>query len=82
MRMVVLGPTGRIGTQVVRRALADGHQVVAVARRPETVAISHENVTVVTGDVLEPESLREPFTGANVIVFAVGNRGRGPTILR
>ena len=37
MKLVVLGPTGRIGKQVVRRALTEGHWVTAVSRHPDAV---------------------------------------------
>jgi putative NADH-flavin reductase len=82
MKLVVLGPTGRIGRQVVRRALTEGHVVTAVARRPETVTAAHDNLTVVAGDVLDRDSLHGAIASADAVVFAVGSRGRGPTIVR
>ena len=82
MKLVVLGPTGRIGRQVVRRALTEGHWVTAVARNPEAVTCVHDNLTVVPGDVLERETLYAPLAAADAVVFAVGSAGRGPTIVR
>jgi uncharacterized protein len=82
MKLVVLGPTGRIGAQVVHSALAAGHQVAAVARRPEAVTAVHDNLTVTAGDVLDPDSLHGPIASADAVIFAVGAPGRGPTIIR
>lgn len=82
MNLVVIGASGRIGSQVTRTAVAAGHLVTAVARRPETVPGSHDNLTVVPGDVAQPETLAKPIAGADAVVFAVGSRGRGPAVVR
>ena len=34
MRVLILGPTGRIGGLAVERAVAAGHEVVALVRDP------------------------------------------------
>jgi uncharacterized protein YbjT (DUF2867 family) len=82
MRIVVFGGTGRIGGHVALRALARGHQVVAVSRRTGRQTIVHDDLTTVEADVLEPETLGKPLAGADAVVFAVGLPGRGPTIVR
>jgi uncharacterized protein YbjT (DUF2867 family) len=38
MKLTVFGPTGSTGEQIVRQALAAGHEVTAVARRPEAIS--------------------------------------------
>jgi putative NADH-flavin reductase len=83
MKLVVLGPNGRIGKQVVRRALTEGHRVTAIARTPEKVTTAHDdNLTVVPGDVFDQESLDAAIASADAVIFAVGSAGRGPTITR
>lgn len=83
MKLVVLGPNGRIGSQVVRRALTEGHRVTAIARTPEKVTAAHDdNLTVVAGDVFDTESLDAAIASADAVIYAVGSRGRGPTITR
>ena len=46
MKLAVAGATGRIGGGLTREALAQGHQVVALVRTPESLKIQHENLTV------------------------------------
>ena len=82
MKLVVLGPTGRIGREVVRAALAAGHTVTAVARDPGAVGQAHENLTVTAGDVFDADSLDGAIASADAVVFAVGTRGQGPTVTR
>jgi uncharacterized protein YbjT (DUF2867 family) len=85
MRIVIFGGTGRIGTALSRAALSRGHDVVAVARRPQAVAYQANGggrLTVVAADVLEPGAVAAPVAGAGAVLFAVGLPGQGPTIVR
>ena len=79
MKLVVFGSTGGIGAHVVEQALEAGHQVTAVARRPEAVTLRHKCLEVVQGDVLDAESVRGVVIGKDVVVSALGARDRGPT---
>lgn len=79
MKVVVFGATGGIGAHVVEQALAVGHEVTAVARRPAAIELRHKCLDVVQGDVLEPESVRRAIIGKDVVVSAVGARDRAPT---
>jgi putative NADH-flavin reductase len=81
MNVIIFGANGGIGRQVVTRALAAGHTVTAVARRPETVTTTHPNLTVKRGDVLKPEGLPALLAGQGAIVSAIGTESRGPTRL-
>ena len=77
MRLAVFGPTGPTGEQIVRQALTSGHEVTAVARRPEAVAPADPRLRVVFGDVLDPPSVREGIIGADVVLSALGSRQMG-----
>jgi putative NADH-flavin reductase len=79
MKLVVFGSTGGIGTQVVEQALAARHEVTAVARRPSAIALRHERLEVIEGDVLEPETIRGAIAGKDVVISAIGVHDRRPT---
>jgi putative NADH-flavin reductase len=79
MKLVVFGSTGGIGAQVVKQALEAGHIVTAVARHPSAIALQHEHLEVLQGDVLEPQTIPAAITGKDVVVSAVGVRNRAPT---
>jgi putative NADH-flavin reductase len=83
MRVVVFGATGGTGAQVVRQALGAGHEVVAVARDPSRVALTHQRLRVTQGDVLDPGSIRPAVAGAGAVVSAIGPRSlrADPTVL-
>jgi putative NADH-flavin reductase len=80
MRIVVVGANGRTGRQVVEQALARGHGVTAVARRPETLPEPRPGLAVATADVLDREALAAVPAGADAVVSAVGiGASRTPT---
>ncbi|MFI9205778.1 NAD(P)-dependent oxidoreductase [Streptomyces sp. NPDC053048] len=76
-KIALFGATGTIGSRVLREALDRGHQVTAVVRDPAKLTESHANLTVTTGDVLDPASVAEVAQGQDVVVSAVGG-GDGP----
>lgn len=82
MHIVVFGGTGRIGSAVVRRALAEGHQVTSVARHAPRTPVEHENLRLHLGDAQEPEVAEAAVSGADVVVFAVGMPGTISTVVR
>jgi uncharacterized protein YbjT (DUF2867 family) len=83
MKLVVFGSTGGTGKQIVERALAAGHDVVAVARKPEAIAIRDDKLRVIKGDVLDPTSVAAAVAGASAVLSAIGpanNRKPGTLI--
>jgi putative NADH-flavin reductase len=72
MKLVVFGATGGTGKQIVTAGLAAGHEVVAVARRPEAIATTHDRLRVVKGDVLDAASVGAAIAGSEAVLSAIG----------
>lgn len=72
MRIAVFGATGGTGQEVLRQAIAAGHQVVALARRPEAVTAQDDRLHVIQGDVLRPEDVASAVAGADAVISALG----------
>jgi len=72
MNIVIVGATGKTGRQLVAQALERGHQVTAVARRPEAVDTRHERLTVVRGDFADQSSIEAAVRGQAAVLSAVG----------
>jgi putative NADH-flavin reductase len=82
MKVVVFGPTGKTGEQLVQQALDAGHQVTAVARRPEAISLAHPRLEVLPGDVLDPAWMGAGMERADAVLSALGSRELGkPTTL-
>lgn len=67
-RLVLIGATAHSAGELIAQALAAGHQVIGVTRRPATVEIDHERFTAVYGDVRDVESIEAILTGDEVVV--------------
>jgi putative NADH-flavin reductase len=79
MRLTVFGATGGIGSEVVRQALAAGHDVVAVVRDPARLTVpAGSGLGVVTADVMDPAQIGPAVKGSDAVVSALGPRKGGP----
>jgi uncharacterized protein YbjT (DUF2867 family) len=78
MRILVLGASGGVGRLVVEQALGHGHDVTALVRDPERFDLRHAHLTVVAGDVTDPEPVRRAMEGADTVISALGSRGERP----
>jgi uncharacterized protein YbjT (DUF2867 family) len=72
--IVVIGATAKSSTEIIRQALAAGHAVTGVARRPEDVALTDPKLKVLKGDVYDQASLEAAMTGKEVVISMVGPR--------
>jgi uncharacterized protein YbjT (DUF2867 family) len=72
MRIVVFGANGSTGRLLVSQALAAGHEVSAVTRRPDTFPQQHPNLTVAGADVLDESAVDFVVAGANAVLSTLG----------
>lgn len=75
MKILLLGLTGGTGGAFATVALAAGHRVKALVRRPESVQITHQNLEVRGGDATVAAQLVANAGDCDVIVSTVGVRG-------
>ncbi|WP_405685330.1 NAD(P)-dependent oxidoreductase [Streptomyces sp. NBC_00057] len=77
MRITVFGATGGIGREIVRQAVAAGHEVTAVVRDPARLPVPLSDVQVHTAARIDdPEALREAVAGRDAVLSGLGSRGR------
>ncbi|MCX4845990.1 NAD(P)-dependent oxidoreductase [Streptomyces sp. NBC_00893] len=77
MRITVFGATGGVGQEIVRQALAAGHEVTTVVRDPARLPVPLSDVQVHTAARMDdPEALREAVAGRDAVLSALGSRGR------
>ena len=74
MRILLVGASGMIGSRVLAEAASRGHQVTAVARRPERIATG-PNVRAISLDATDSKALAAQARDADVIVTATSPRG-------
>ena len=79
MKIIVFGATGTVGRRIVDRALLQGYEVTAFARKAAAVALAHPNLNVLQGDVLVADDVRAAVAGHDAVIVALG-AGRNGTV--
>jgi len=77
--IMVFGASGGTGLEVAAQALEAGNQVTVVLRQPELFPIRHEQLRIIKGDVLQPQTYENAFFGIEVVISCLGSRNREPT---
>jgi uncharacterized protein YbjT (DUF2867 family) len=74
MLVLVLGATGGTGRAIALGALAKGHRVRVLARRPDAVGITNDALEVVKGDALDVNAVGAAVKGVDAVVSSLGTR--------
>jgi uncharacterized protein YbjT (DUF2867 family) len=70
MKLAILGASGGSGREMVRQALARGHDVIALVRDPSRVTFeAHQRLRLVQVEATDPASLRDAL-GADVTLLS------------
>jgi len=72
MKLFILGATGGIGRHLLSLALERGHQVTAYVRAPQKIAITHERLKVVPGDVFDAGRMAPALADHDAVLSAFG----------
>src|SRR5688572_18093218 len=75
MKIVVFGASGQTGRLLVEQALAAGHEVTALVRDPSKLAVRHERLRVLQGDVQDAGAVAGAVAGQDAVLSALGPAG-------
>jgi len=70
--ITIFGANGATGRLTVRQALAAGHEVTAVTRRPDQFPLRGAGLTVVGADVADQAATARAIQGADVVLSSIG----------
>lgn len=77
MKLLVIGATGATGQEIVKQALAQGHEVTALVRNPAKAGFA-PSVKKAVGDVLNPGSLQQALSEQEAVISSLGSGPTGP----
>jgi dTDP-L-rhamnose 4-epimerase len=77
MRVLVTGAAGFVGSHVVDRLVAEGHDVVALDRREPDAARRNPGAAWVTADVRDPDAWRQHARGTAAVCHQAAMVGLG-----
>jgi len=72
VKLLILGATGRTGSQLVTQALADGYKVRALVRNPHKLQADSSKIEVVAGDATDTAAAGQAVKGADAVIVALG----------
>jgi uncharacterized protein len=75
LNILILGATGRVGSQLVSFALHDRHHVTVLVRTPEKIRLHNNNVTIIQGNVLNKDDIFRAMNGIDVVISALNTDG-------
>ena len=69
MKIAVTGATGFVGSHLIDRLVAEGHDAIALARATsDTRALSSRGISIVTGDVTDVEAVKRVVGGCDAVI--------------
>lgn len=78
--IAVLGGGGRTGKFVVSQLLNQGCRLKLLLRSPEHFQLQNENIEIVKGDALDPETIRSLVKGCKAVISTIGQRKDEPLV--
>jgi putative NADH-flavin reductase len=72
MKIAIIGASRGIGAELLKAAIAEGHEVTALVRDPATLNISPPRLKVIKGDILDPSSVATAIAGQEAICICIG----------
>jgi putative NADH-flavin reductase len=73
MKLLILGATGKVGSELVKQGLERGFEVTVLVRSPAKVQIKDRRLNVVAGNPLDEKSLSQVVAGKDVVLCALGH---------
>ncbi|GGJ84696.1 oxidoreductase [Lentibacillus kapialis] len=71
MNIYLLGATGRVGREILKKAIADRNHITALVRTPEKLRVKSDFLSVIQGNVLDEEAVRRSMSGTSVVISAL-----------
>jgi uncharacterized protein YbjT (DUF2867 family) len=66
--LLLTGATGRVGSALLRRLVAEGNQVRCLVRDPRRLGAQRVRVQIALGDLTDPPSFRNALRGVSTVV--------------
>jgi putative NADH-flavin reductase len=83
MKIALLGASGKTGRHFLEKALAAGHEVQVLVRRPELFHYpSSPQLQVIPGDVLNQQDVNQVVAGTSLVVSLFGHVKDSPAWLQ
>jgi len=70
MKCLVTGSTGYIGSNLTKRLITEGHQVIGLTHKSKPILKQGKNLTYIQADITDSKSLNKALSNKNIdVVF-------------
>lgn len=80
MNIALIGASGFVGSAILTEALNRGHQVTAIVRNPENIAVKHDHLTIVKADALDAAQITDAVAEKDAVISAYNPGWSNPDI--
>jgi putative NADH-flavin reductase len=77
MKVIIFGATGFSGQAILADSIKQGHEVTILVRDTSKVQIKHQNLTIVEGNVLNPQTVASVLHHQEAVIQCLGVSGKG-----
>ena len=77
MKVNIFGATGFSGQAILVEALKQSHELTVLVRDASKVQIKHKNLTIIEGNVLEPQTVASVLHHQEAVIQCLGVGGKG-----
>lgn len=81
MKLAIFGGTGTSGLLTIKKALSEGHDVIAYARKPEKITFQHQNLLIVKGELSEYDKIEKVIADCDAVIGLLGPTGTAKATL-
>ena len=72
MKIAIFGATGGTGKELIKQALEQGHEIIALVRDPQKLSVSDQRVNIIKGDVVNKDDVSKTIQGSDAALVALG----------
>jgi putative NADH-flavin reductase len=77
MKVIIFGATGFSGQAILANSIKQGHEVTILVRDASKIPIKHQNLTIVEGNVLNPQTVASVLHHQEAVIQCLGVSGKG-----
>ena len=77
MKVTIFGASGFSGKSILAEALKQGHVVTILVRDASKVQIKHKNLTIIEGNVSDPQTVASVLHHQEAVIQCLGVGGKG-----
>lgn len=72
MKVFLFGATGGTGKEILAKLLEQKHQIVILARNPDAISVSNNNLKIIKGNVYNSEGYQDELSKCDLVISALG----------